>query len=129
MAVVFNDSIRVVLENVNLDGDLLVEANEAVVHDEAVELEFAGTSEALLHLELANIAVDSLKFLNLDHVFFGLGINDNDIPVALLDKGIISGMDITWTVLFIQQIILNVDCERDDVARGNRRFSFNLNFL
>jgi len=32
-------------------------------------------------------------------------------------------------VLLIQQIILNVDCEGDDIASGDGRFSFHLNFL
>ena len=94
-----------------------------------MELEFACASETLLHLKFANVAVNGLKFLYLDHIFFGLSINDDDIPVAFLDKGIVFRANVAWSVLFFEQIVLNVDCERDDVASGDRRFSFHLNFL
>jgi len=129
LGVFLNHSVGVVSEHVNLNADLLVEANEAVVHDKAVELELAGATESLLHLELADIGVDSLEAFDLDDVLLGLGVDDDDVPVALLDEGVVSGVDVAGADCLGQLVVLNVDGERDDVAGRDGRLALHFHFL
>jgi len=129
LRVFLNHSVGVVSEHVDLNADLLVETNEAVVHDIAVELELASATESLLHLKLADVGVNSLETLDLDHVLLGLSVDDDDVPVVLLDEGVVGGVDVAGSYFLGQLVVLNVDRERDDVTGRDGRLTLNFNFL
>lgn len=125
LSVLVDDAARVVLLDVHLDLDLLVEAHVAVIANEAVEGELAGATEALLHLELANVAaVLGLEALDLDHVLLGLGVHDDDVPVGLAHEWVVLRMDVSWALVLRQVVVGDSDLESDDVAACDDLFAF-----
>lgn len=90
LGVFVHHTVRVILLDINLDGHLFVEADVAVVADEAVEGKLASTTKTLLHLELNNVgAFRALQSLDLDNILLGLRVDDDDVPVGSADEWVV----------------------------------------
>ena len=130
LRVFLNYARGVVLKNVDLDAELLIEAHVGVVAEEAVEGEFAGATEALLHLELANIlAIVALEALDLDNILFGCGVHNHEIPVGSLEVGVSEGADVAGALVLRQVVVLESDFERDNIRGGDGFLTFDLNLV
>ena len=84
LSIIFNDTVRVVFLNINIDINLLIETNEGVIHDEDMELEETNATKALLHFKLGHIAVVGMDALSLHNVLSCLSISDNYMPLVFL---------------------------------------------
>jgi len=121
------DAVGILLHNSALEGNLLVEAEIAVVADVAVEIECASTTKALLHLKSHSVAVGfSSKALDLDNVLLSLSIDNADVPVALFQEIIVLGADEARADLLGKLIVHNLNFECHDVHSGDDSFAFTL---
>ena len=95
-----------------------------------MEGELASTTEALFHLELANVAaVGGLETLDLDDITLGLSVNDYDVPAGLADEWVILRVDVTWVLVFWQVVVGNSDGECNDVAGSDCLFTLNVDLV
>ena len=125
--VLLDDTVGVVLHHVHLDLDFLVKANVAIVHEEALESEFSSATESLLHLELDFVAVVGLQALDLDHVVTAV-VTNHDVPVRLLQEGVVLRVDVGWGLVRRQVVVLNVDADRDDIGGCHGLLAFDARF-
>ena len=130
LGVLVDDTTGVVVLDVHLDVQLLVEAHVAVIAEVAVEGELAGAAEALLHLELADVAaVFGLETLDLDNVLLGLSVHDHDVPVSLANEWVVLRVDVSRALVLRQVVIGDGDLESDDVAGCDDLFAIDTDLV
>ena len=84
LSIIFNDAVRVVLLNINIDIDLLIKSNERVIDNKDMELEKTNATKALLHFKLGNIGFVGRDAFSLHNILSCLSVSDDNVPLVFL---------------------------------------------
>ena len=92
-----------------------------------MEGELTSTAEALPHLKSHGVLVSgSNKALNLDHIFLRGGVNNADVPVALLEEVVVLGANVAGANVLWKVVVLEFNFECDNIDSCNDFLAFAL---